>query len=775
MARDGRCARAIVAAVAALSAVLSVALSAGPGTALSAGLVMPVVPPVPAAAAVPSVPSYESPRATPSGPTGGPGRDRVGGHRSSYAVTVRLASASPAVLRRPDGWLTLSGTVVNHSRHRVTGAHVGVRTGQAALGTRSGLAAAAGRTDLTRADGEEIPGHVHRLPSLAPGAHRDFRLRVPVPELGADGAGAYGLMVDVAREDGAVLGLARTFLPVYPEGTAYQPLRTTVLWPITDTPHMEALTLRTQESVRPVFRDDALAAAFAAGGRLRRLVETGARQPVTWAVDPDLVAQARAMADGYRVARTPGATDPRQTTAGRGGRAAAAWLAALKRAVRGQDVVALPYADPDLASLARGGPGGDALAGLLRRVSRAGKDVVDRELDTDARADVAWPAGGAVDAGIAGYAERLGLGTVLASGSTVGGLRRSSGALVTGGATDDRAVALGERMTALTYDTTVASLLAQSRPASLQAAAAGAPLRLRVRQRLLAESLTAVRELPYASRALTVVPPRRMSAGAARAVSEAVSEGLAAGWLEPSRLEAAAQDPEPGQLRETGGYPVALRASELPARSLAAVARDQRRLGTLSKVLSDPGRTTASAYAAMARAVSMSWRGNPAGARSYRRGVSRYLTASIDSVRLVPKSKVTVAGQSATIPVTVDNGLQQDLTGVELRVASSRPERLAAVDRAVGVQASRAVSRTVRVGVRAHANGPVRLTAQLYTSSDGRPWGRPITFTADVRSVPSGAVAFVAGGVGLMMLAAAFRLRRAQARGGAPPPPGVRG
>ncbi|MGO4418916.1 DUF6049 family protein, partial [Streptomyces sp. MCAF7] len=204
---------------------------------------MPVVPPVPAAAAVPSVPSYESPRAAPSGPAGGPshgpGRDRVGGHRSSYAVTVRLASASPAVLRRPDGWLTLSGTVVNHSRHRVTGAHVGVRTGQAALGTRSGLAAAAGRTDLTRADGEEIPGHVHRLPSLAPGAHRDFRLRVPVPELGADGAGAYGLTVDVAREDGAVLGLARTFLPVYPEGTAYQPLRTTVLWPITDTPHME--------------------------------------------------------------------------------------------------------------------------------------------------------------------------------------------------------------------------------------------------------------------------------------------------------------------------------------------------------------------------------------------------------------------------------------------------------------------------------------------------------------------------------------------------------
>lgn len=756
MARDGTCARAIVAAVVAIAALSAVLVT----------LVLPVVPVVPVeSASAAAAPSYGNRHTAPPGHGHRHGHGR--GPGSSDAVTVRLTSLSPAVLRRQDGVLTLGGTVVNDSRGRVTGARLAVRVGRAALGTRSGLAVAAGRTALTRADGEEIPGRAQRLPSLAPGATHGFRLRVPVPELGPVGAGAYGLTVDVAREDGPVLGLARTFLPGYPDGTAFEPLRTTVLWPVTGTPHMEALTLRTPGRVRPVFRDDALAAEFAEGGRLRQLVETGGRLPVTWVVDPDLVAQARAMTDGYRVARTPGSTDPRHTTEGRGGRAAADWLAALRRAVRGQDVVALPYADPDLASLARGGRGGDALAALLRRASRAGKQVVDRELSTDARADVAWPAGGAVDGGIAGYAERLGLGTVLATGD---GVRRSSGALVTAGATDDRAVALGERLTALTYDSTIASLLARNRPGT---GAADAPLRLGLRQRLLAESLTVVRELPYAPRALVVVPPRRMSAGVVRAVAEAVSEGRDAGWLEPSRLEVAVHDPEPGQLREAMGYPVALRASELPARSLGAVARDLRRLRALSKVLSDPGRTTAAAHAAMARAVSMSWRGDPAGARSYRRGVSRYLSASIESVRLVPKTTVTVAGQSATIPVTVDNGLQQDLVGVELRVVSSRPERLDTVDRAVGVRASRAVSRTVRVRVRAHANGPVRLTARLYTSSDGRPWGRPIAFTAEVRSVPSGAVAFVAGGVGLMVLAAAVRLRRTRARGGESP--GARG
>ncbi|MGR3931528.1 DUF6049 family protein [Streptomyces sp. BRA346] len=676
-----------------------------------------------------------------------------------YPLAVELRSLSPAVVRH-DGEVRISGTVTNTSGRRVTGAHIGLRIGAAgAADTRGALAEHAARTALTRSDGAEVTAHTARLARLDAHAGRRFELTVPVSALGLEGAGAYPLTVTAARPDGRVLGLARGQLPVYLDGTALERLRTTVLWPVTDVPHMEALTRRTgDDSVLPVFRDDALTAAFGPGGRLRRLVELGDDQPVTWAIDPDLIVQAQAMTRGYRVARTPGSSDPQEARPGQGGKAAAGWLAALRKAVRGRDVIVLPYADPDLASLARRGD--PALAALLRRASATGTAVVNRALDVRARDGVGWPAAGVLDAGIAGYARRLGLDTVLASGEGPGPYGAS---LVAGGATDDGAVALGGGSTALTYDATIASLLFRGHPA---AGTAGEPARLALRQRLLAETLTAVRELPYVARDLVVVPPRRMPVGIARTLLSALAAGQEAGWLEPSRFEVSLREPEAGELRDSGHHPAGLRASELPPERLAAVTRDRRRLRALAKVLSDARATVASVRAALARSVSTGWRGDAAGARAYQEGVARYLAASIASVRLVPKSRVVVTGGSATIPVTVANGLQQDLTGVELRVLSGSPERARAVDRAVAVRASRAVSRTVRVRVSAHANGPVRLTAQLYTRADGRPWGAPMTFTAEVRSVPSGAVAFVAGGLGLIALAATLRLRTARRRAG---------
>ncbi|EXU67188.1 hypothetical protein Z951_16380 [Streptomyces sp. PRh5] len=672
-----------------------------------------------------------------------------------YPVSVELASLTPAVVRQ-GGELRISGRVTNTSGRRLGAARIGVRIGASgAIDTRGGLATVARRTPLTRADGPEVADRTARLAPLPTGAERGFRLTVPVPDLELDGAGAYALTVHVVRADGAgagtVLGLTRTHLSAYPDATRLEPLRTTVLWPVLDTPRMEALTLRTQDSVLPVFRDDQLTAAFGPGGRLRRLVEMGRGQPVTWVLDPDLIVQAQAMAVGYRVARTPGDPDPQQATEGKGGAAAEGWLAALRAAVRGREVIALPYADPDLASLARGG--GAPLAGLLRRASRTGRRVVDRALGVHARAGVGWPAGGELDDGIARYAKGLGLDTVLASGAGVA----SAGELVSEGATDDGAVSLEGGTTALRYDAAIASQLFASHPA---AGASGAPARLRLRQRLLAETLTAARELPYARRELVMVPPRRMPLAVGRVLLTVVAEGRKAGWLEPAGFAAALRKPTAGRLRGFDGYPLARHASELPPSRLAAVVRDRLRMRALAKVLSDARATAASVRAALARSVATAWRADPAGAASYQRGVSRYLTASIASVRLVPKSTVVVTGGSATIPVTVDNGLQQDLTGVELRVLSSRPERLTARDRAMPVQASRAVSRTVRMRVEAYANGPVRLTAQLYTTADGRPWGAPMTFTADVRSVPSGAVIFVLGGTALIVLAVAFRLRR---------------
>nr|WP_245244611.1 DUF6049 family protein [Streptomyces palmae] len=659
------------------------------------------------------------------------------------AAEVVLRGFSPAAPVEGD-ILSVSGTVTNRSGKAFSGAQVDLRVAGEAVGTRSGLAAVAARGEVTAADGARLEPTAP-VGRLRPGERADFRLRVPVDDLDLTTPGPYPLTVALVGRDGSPHGRARTFLPWYPSTVRAQPLRTAVLWPLTDVPHMQALTLRVGGVAEPVFRDDALADSFAPGGRLRRLVEEGRGRPVSWLVDPDLIVEAQAMADGYRVARTPDTTDPRESTPGRGGGAAADWLDALRAAVRGREVAALPYADPDIASLAHHGRGESA---RQLEPDPEGGAVVEDALGVRARRDLAWPVGGALDTSITDLAGRTGRRVLLASGAGLSGEPGERGP------TDDGPVALVGGLTALPYDTGLAELL--GRVTGEQAVAA--------RQRFLAETLAAVDEAPNASRALVVVPPRDLSRTAADSLAQALADGTEAGWLKPVRLGTALRGPVPGQVGTPAEYPAALRRTELPAARLDEVARVEWQLRSLVRVLSDPEQTIRSVRDAQARSVSAGWRGDRAGNRSYVRGLTGFLTASQESVRLLPKSTVTVVGDTAKIPVTVENALQQPVSGLEVRVTSSRPERVEVTGRGVPAQISRAASHTVRVEVRAHANGPVRLTAQLYASSDGRPWGRPITFTAKVRSVSSGAVTIVVGGLLLILLAVVFQLGRARRR-----------
>ena len=209
------------------------------------------------------------------------------------------------------------------------------------------------------------------------------------------------------------------------------------------------------------------------------------------------------------------------------------------------------------------------------------------------------------------------------------------------------------------------------------------------------------------------------------------------------------REPEAGELRDSGGYPAGLRASELPPERLAAVARDRRALRALAKVLSD-ARAHDGVGARGAGAVGVDGMAGRPGGGARVPGGRGPLSGRVD--RLGPAG-AQIDGwwwpeSSATIPVTVANGLQQDLIVVELRVLSSRPERARAVDRAVG--------RTGVAGGEPHGTGPGERARERAGAAHRpalhqrrrAPWGAPMTFTADVRSVPSGAVAFVAAGWG---------------------------
>src|SRR5262249_3455886 len=135
-------------------------------------------------------------------------------------------------------------------------------------------------------DGSEIDGHTTDVADLAAGRSAPFTLTVPVSALDLGATGVYELAVTLDGQSSAepgehVLGIHRTFLPWYSPGDSAKPTRISVLWPLTDRPHIAARG-DTDSQQSPIFLDDDLAAELAPGGRLQRMVELAKNLQVTW-------------------------------------------------------------------------------------------------------------------------------------------------------------------------------------------------------------------------------------------------------------------------------------------------------------------------------------------------------------------------------------------------------------------------------------------------------------------------------------------------------------
>jgi hypothetical protein len=667
---------------------------------------------------------------------------------------VTLSTLSPAVPRQSDT-LTIGGTLDNHGARQIVGSYLGVRIGE----------------------GGEISGHTVPVASLTPGQSLPFILKIPVSALRLAGTGAYRFSVDLIGSDGGVLGLTSTELPWYPSGAGRRnasggkPLDVAVVWPVTDSPHMEAVSLGESEAARPVFRDDALASELAVGGRLQQVVAAGAGLPVTWTVDPGLLDEATAMTRGYRVARTPDGGNPQDSVRGTGGKVATDWLAAAKSAVAGRDVVALPYADPDLVSIAHHTPGDAALLGLLGTSVRQAGAAVAGALGVAGRTDVAWPYGGALDTSVTALAERFGLQTFIASGAGLSTGTSQPRVRLADARSTCSCASLTGGVTALVAEPATRAVLSRD--------LSGDGDQLIARQQLLGDLLKTQQRDPRNPGGIVVEPPRQMPAQTATVLSEALRSAQAEGFVKLIGLGQvgsgtsadARPDRVPARAAGVAGYPEGLSESELTRSGLATVTGAQQDLERLSRVLSDSSRTVDGVRKAMLRAVSTGWRGDRPDADSYGGGVEAYIDASIASVHLLRKrGTVTVAGNSASVPVTVANGLQQPLAGLEMRVTSGAPQRLAVDTPRTPLRAPAAANRTEQVRITAHANGPVRVTAQLYTSADGQPWGDPMTFPVVISKVSPGAVAIVAGGVLLVLLAGVWKMRQARRKAQPPRP-----
>ncbi|WP_149547914.1 DUF6049 family protein [Streptomyces marokkonensis] len=670
------------------------------------------------------------------------------------SVSVSVDSLSPGAPTDGDT-VTVSGTVTNRGRQTVTDAHVGLRVGPL-LNTRSGIDSVARNSDdVLSVIGPEIDDkYSDKFSKLTPGVSQPFTLSVPVDELDLGQDGVYQLAVSLAGETAAqpweqTLGVQRTFLPWQPEEAGTR-TRTTFMWPLISTVHMTAET-GSDEQQTPVFHDDDLAREISPGGRLDRMVALGKDLDVTWVIDPDLLASVEAMTDRYEV---PGEGD--DTVVGGHQEVAKRWLTEVQEAVAEKEVVALPFGDPDLASLAHNGTSVTGSLSHLKEATDVASSTVGSILHVKPTTDFAWPVDGAVDPSVVRVATSAGADKVIARSDTFEdtGLTYTTTAPRPIGGGTTAVVADARLSTAFQGDMTKASTST-----------------LAV-QRFLAQSLTLGLQTDR-QRSVVVAPQRTPSASQAQTMAEAFEILQDGTWSEPQTLTAAAKaKPDPAattKVPAASSYPSSLRKQELPKTTFEQIARTQAKLDKFKVVLSDQSRVVTPFGRAQNRGMSVSWRGRQAESAIYRSGVESYLDGLIGQVRLIDKSETKLSGRSATIPVTVQNNLVQGVEHLVLRLTSTNPTRLeidgdAYEEQPVAVSGGH--SQSVKFTTSANANGRATVIAQLYTQ-DGQKYGDPVTFDVKVTEITATVMLVIGGGV-LLLVLAGFRMytqrKRAAAR-----------
>jgi hypothetical protein len=690
-----------------------------------------------------------------------------------FTVTVdTLTPAAP----RPEDTVVVAGRIT--AAEPLTDISARLRVGRP-LTSRSALARADTTLLPTSTRGETAPV----ADAVPAGTTRAFQLVVPASELRLEDLGVHPLHVEVQARvsldgtdghvDGAVASrTVQTFLPTFPEPV--QPTRLAVLLPLTRPPALE--------DARGVDLVTDLAPELEPGGRLHGLLEGGAAAvaagvPVTWVVDPALLDAVRVLAaaappdepgappgtgSGAEVAAdagsgAPGGTDgddpgPAGGDAARSGRAAALWLERARAVLREGAVLALPYADPDVVALLRGG-----LVEELAFADAAGRELVRDVLGVAPLTGWAWPPDGlATPESLVARVER-GARRLLLDSATV---ERTVPARTTPDARTRIRVA-GRELPLLTTDTGLTALLAaeaegpEERPVG--AGAVGDTLAV---QRIAAETALLTAERPGSSRAVVLAPPRLWSADASYV--RQLLTGLAdRSWLEPVPLtdlvDGPALDGEPVELTDTAV--LALRERALPEAWVRPLAVARRSLAEFAPVLTEPDPLVTPRRLALLRGASAAWRAPDLRAvgREVAAGAVEAVTALVSAVRVEGGGPVLFTAETGTIPLTVVNELGQAVV-VQVAVDPAGQARLlSGAVTEVEIEPGRRRQVDVRVAARTSGQFPVLVRLR---SPEGVPLG--VAARVPVRSTAYGRVAMTitVGAAAVLVAASGVRLLR---------------
>lgn len=687
----------------------------------------------------------------------------------SGEVSVVLDKLTPTV-PRPGRTLRVSGRVVNGTETPVRNLSVSLHASTLPLGSRSQLADAANATDtLTRA-GPVVPGTTRQLAGpLGKGESARFSISLSLDSLALPAFGVYPIAVDVTGIAGQeatprTVGSVVTFLPWVPQGGGIRPTRLAILWPLVGTPARDA---------DGVFGTDSFGTSLVPGGRLRVLLDSAASANVTWMLDPELFEAVSAMTDGYGVRSPDRGSTPTAGADSEGNPAgdpgdqtespqpqpsdpapdsvpgayvaeARTWLSDARSTLADADVIALPYADPDLVALERRGLGED-----LTLATTTGRLAVTEVLGRSVTGDVIWPPGGAMNQRTLEALRVAGARAIVLDGS----VRPPAEELSYTPTGRTRVSTIGGPMDAALTDGSLSELF------TLPASAPGSALL--ARQRILAETAMITAERPGDGRTVLAAPPRRWrpDPDLARAVLPALAS---APWVRQVTLDEMLSEPSPDIPRRRLHYNSGARHNELPASHLLPVRTMRADLREFASILATRGGdATAPFDLAILRTESSAWRERVQAGQRLRERVRRQLDERRNGVYVAADRLVTLTSNRGRFPVTIANELGEPVD-VELSLTPRQRTRMTVRSPSVPrIDGERQV--TLEVPAEARANGVVLVDAQLRTPG-GEPYGPPVPIA--VRATDYGRIAYVITGGALIVLfsAAGFRIvRRARA------------
>jgi hypothetical protein len=543
---------------------------------------------------------------------------------------------------------------------------------------------------------------------LAPKETVAFTLTVPWKEWHVnDDTGVY--VVGVAfrgkppNSQRIMAGRARTLMPVLGKQPLTRAVNTALVVPLRHRP--------TQLGGKN-FANESLAKSLAPTGSLGRLLALGRQHKVTWLVDPATLDEVQQLAKGYVVVAENG-----QTTPGTGQAVATAWLREFDAGrTRGNQVVLLPYGDPDVAGLLDSGDplkklvaqartktersGGELAPGFTNGLWLEGGAAASRYLaaaaggfpgstpdDLNLVSSSSWPA-----------ASRPVLtSTPVYDVLTPGGTHRS-----------ERAVIADSSLTAGGPD-----------PESAESP-------LQVRQRFAAvTALIAAGGKGTAS--VVVAPPRGWDSDGVATAALANSLSLLP-WIKATDVAGVvAANPKP----LTTKAPAAPKTNGvLTETQLDGIRQLDDATSTMQGLLVDGNALPEVMTQALLRSTSASWSGFPEEARHFtaielgsanqQLGKVHLVNASVDR-GLRKEIKVNLAGSKGTFPLTITNDTDWSVrVGIVVSSANRSDLKIKPLQTAVLGPGQKW---TPRITASAEQNGLIRANAQVI-NADGKPVGK---------------------------------------------------